>query len=193
MLILTILPLRRVILLIDWTQQAKACLHVAWYSAQTELDRKYAYNIVDRTLRAGSDIISSESCSVVNNTGSVIQWCVNWSHDALDTYWIVKEQLTHQRDGKPPTHRQITQARDENKKRWWTVEHQYPILIPKIGLLDEGWSESYLIDWMMEFGKATIVTQSENSRLTNHTKSMEEASNRYKDANIVVCRHPYFA
>ena len=178
--------------LIDWKTQAETYLHVAWYAAQTSLDRKYAYNIVDRALRGASDIISCESCSVVNNTASVIQWCVHWSHDALDTYWIVQEQLTEQSDGKPPTHRQITQARDDAGKRWWTVEHQYPILIPKIGLLDEGWSQAYLIDWMMEFGKATIVTQPENARLTNHTKSMEEAATRYSDASITVCRHPHW-
>ena len=86
----------------------------------------------------------------------------------------------------------MTQARDEQGKRWWTVEHQYPILIPKCGIVDEAWSESYLIDWMMEFGKATIVTQPENARLTNHTKSMEEAATRYSDANIHICRHPQF-
>ena len=176
----------------SWEQQAQCYLHVAWYAAQTPLDRKYAYNIVDRALRGASDIISCECTAVVNNTASVLQWCVHWSHDALDTYWIVQEQLTEQREGKPPTHRQITQARDDAGKRWWTVEHQYPILIPNTGLLDEGWSQAHLIDWMMRYGKATIVTQRENARLTNHTKCMEEASSRYDSASITVCRHPQF-
>ena len=176
----------------NWEEQAHSYLHVAWYAAQTPLDRKYAYNIVDRALRGASGIISCECTAVVNNTASVLQWCVHWSHDALDVYWTVRSALQHQRDGRAPTHRQITQARDEHGKRWWTVEHQYPILIPKTGLLDEGWSQAYLIDWMMKYGKATIVTQPENARLTNHTKSMSEARGRYAAADITVCRHPHF-
>ncbi len=176
----------------DWQRDVDHLLHLAWYSNQLEINRKYSYNMVDKALRSASDVLSAECTNVVNNTASVLQWCKWWSHDALDTYWTVKESLTEQRGGKPPTHRQVTQARDEQGKRWWTVEHQYPILIPKCGIVDEAWSESYLIDWMMEFGKATIVTQPENSRLTNHTKSMEEAATRYSDANIHICRHPQF-
>jgi hypothetical protein len=175
-----------------WKQDVNKLIHLAWYSAHLNVNRKFAYNMVDKALRSASDILSAECDNVVNNTMSVIQWCRLWSDEALHRYWLVKEQLTDQRAGKPPTHRQICQARDERGKRWWTVEHEYPILIPKKGVLDDGWSEVDLRIWMWEFGRATIITQEENARLINHTDDMSVAKVRYSSAKILVCTHPHF-
>lgn len=173
----------------SWQTQAKNLLHLCWYATRVELDRKFASSVVDRTLRASSDIISAENVSVVNNTASVLQWCKYWSVEALELYYRVEKELSEQK-GKPPSHRQVTQERDEQNKRYWTVEHQYPILIPKTNLLDNNWSEQTLVDWMFKYGKATIVTQEENDRLLPYTQDMDLASKRYNQANITITTHP---
>jgi len=176
----------------SWTQDVDRLIHIAHYTCQLGLNRKFSYNMVDKALRSASDILSAECDNVVNNTMSVIQWCRQWSDEALHRYDLVKDQLTEQRGGKPPTHRQICNARDEHRKRWWTVEHEYPILIPKRGVLDDAWSEATLRNWMWEYGRATIITQTENARLLNHTADMQIARQRYSSANIQICRHPHF-
>lgn len=176
----------------DWKDEVLSLLHIAYYTSQQPLNRKFAYNIIDRTLRGASDILSSESTSVVNNTASVLQWCKQWSEQAVSVYFTVEQMLTEQRGGKPPTHRQITQAKNNNNKRYWTVEHEYPILIPKTGILDNNWTEAQLVDWMFEYGKATIITQEENARLISHTKDMSLAEKRYSNAGVLIVQHPYF-
>ncbi|MGA1771929.1 MAG: hypothetical protein ACO39T_06630 [Flavobacteriaceae bacterium] len=175
-----------------WTHDVDQLIHIAWYSTQLDINRKFAYNMVDKALRSASDILSCECDNVVNNTMSVIQWCRQWSHDALDYYWTIKDELTELRGGKPPTHRQICNYRDEHGKRPFTVEHEYPILIPKKGVLDNHWTETQLRDWVWQYGRATIITQAENARLLNHTEVMEVAQKRYSDASIVICQHPHF-
>lgn len=176
----------------QWKLDAEQLVHLAWYATTLKLDRKFKYNIIDRSLRGASDIISAESTSVVNNTASVLQWTKWWSDGALQVYWQIRDELTEQRKGKPPTHRQITQWRDPQRKRPFTVEHEYPILIPKKGVLDDGWTEAELQDWMFQYGRATIITQAENARLLNHTADMQIARKRYVDASITICDHPHF-
>jgi hypothetical protein len=175
-----------------WKPEVNKLVHIAHYSTQINLNRKFAYNIVDRALRAASDILSAESLNVVNNTASVIQWTKWWSDQALHQYWQIKDRLTELRNGKPPTHRQITQWRDALGKRPFTVEHEYPILIPKKGVLDDKWTEQQLKDWMFQYGRATIITQEENARLLSHTADMQIARKRYSDAKITICDHPHF-
>ena len=176
----------------NWEHEVDKLLHLAYYTTSLGMTRKFAYNMVDKALRSASDVLSSESISVVNNTMSVLQWSKCWSHDALDRYWLVKEALTQVRKGKPPTHRQICNERDALGKRWWTVEHEYPILIPKTGVLDNNWSESDLRTWFWKYGRVTIITQPENARLLNHTNDMDIASKRYETAQIIKCSHPHF-
>lgn len=176
----------------NWRRDVDTLIHIAYYSTQINLNRKFAYNIVDKALRSASDIISAECLNVVNNTMSVIQWCKQWSDQALHEYWQIKDILTEERGGKPPTHRQICNYRDLNRKRPFTVEHEYPILIPKRGVLDDHWTEDQLRDWMWRYGRATIITHAENDRLLNHTADQQIAAKRYKTANIVICKHPHF-
>ena len=175
-----------------WKPEVNKLVHIAHYSTQINLNRKFAYNIVDRALRAASDILSAESLNVVNNTASVIQWCRQWSDQALHEYWTIRDELTETRNGKPPTHRQICNYRDINRKRPFTVEHEYPVLIPKKGILDDGWTEDQLRDWMYKYGRATIITQAENARLLNHTADQQIAAKRYSTAKILICQHPHF-
>jgi len=176
----------------SWTQDVDRLIHIAHYTCQLNLNRKFSYNMVDKALRSASDILSAECDNVVNNTMSVIQWCRQWSDEALHRYWLVRDELTDHRQGKPPTHRQICNARDEHNKRWWTVEHEYPILIPKKGVLDDHWTEDQLRDWMWEYGRATIITQEENARLLNHTADMQIAAKRYSSAGIKTVHHYNF-
>jgi hypothetical protein len=177
----------------DWRSDTNHLIHLAWYSAQLPINRKFAYNMVDKALRSASDVLSAECDNVVNNTMSVLQWCRQWSHGALDCYWTIKDELTEQRGGKPPTHRQICNYRDEQGKRPFTVEHEYPILIPKRGVLDDHWTEEALRDWMWQYGRATIITQAENSRLLNHTDDQQIAAKRYETGGVVICQHPHFS
>lgn len=176
----------------NWQQDVDQLIHLAWYSTQLNLNRKFAYNIVDRALRAASDILSAECDNVVNNTMSVIQWCRQWSEAALHQYTHINSILTEQREGKPPTHRQICNWRDSSGKRPFTVEHEYPILIPKKGVLDLNWTEETLRDWMWQYGRATIITQAENQRLLNHTDDQGIAAKRYSEGGVVICQHPHF-
>lgn len=177
----------------SWQQDVDGLIHLAWYSAQAPVLRKFAYNMTDRALRSASDVLSAECQNVVNNTMSVIQWCRQWSEAALHQYAHINRILTEERQGKPPTHRQICQWRDEHGKRPFTVEHEYPILIPKKGVLDRGWTEEMLRDWMWEFGRATIITQAENQRLLAHTEDQHVAAKRYSDGGVVICQHPHFS
>lgn len=176
----------------NWTEEVDKLLHVAHYCTTLQMNRKFAYNLVDRSLRAASDVLSAQCTNVVNNTASVLQWTTQWSEEAITEYDRIKGELTERRAGKPPTHRQITQWRDIRGKRPFTVEHEYPILIPKKGVLDDHWTEQELKDWMWKYGKATIITHPENDRLLNHTADMQIAAKRYSTAGIKTVHHYNF-
>jgi hypothetical protein len=175
---------------IKWQDQVDEYLRLAHEIGQSCLIHKYRRSILDYCLRGASDIISCENLSINNNTASMLQWCKRWTHEAMDQYWITKDLLTEQRNGKPPTHRQIVDARGENGKRFWTVEHEHPLLIAKTGLMEDQWSFKDIRSWMFDYGYATIVTQKENKRLLKTTKSMEIAEKRYSDAGMYVVMHP---
>ena len=177
--------------MVDWKQQAYTWIEIAHSCTLTPLLPKYQYHVIDRCLRGASDIISAESTSVHSNTASLIQWCKQWSSEALFKYQMFKDELTEQRGGKPPTHRQVCNARDERGKRWFTCEHEYPIIIPKKGVRDHGWSLQQLRDWMWQYSKVTIILHSENDKLLPWTEDMSIAAKRYENAGIVVCEHPH--
>jgi hypothetical protein len=176
----------------EWEAEVDEYLLLAHHIAHTSLSQKYKKSILDRCLRGASDIISCESVSVNNNTMSMLQWCKRWSEEAYSLYELVREELTEQRNGKVATHRQICNAKDENNKRYWTVEHQYPLVIAKDGLIHNSWSLNDLKNWMYDKGYATIVTQREEARLLRYTKDILVASNRYNEAGIRVIIHPEF-
>ena len=174
----------------EWEAQVHEYLRLAYEIGNSSLIHKYRRSILDYCLRGASDIISCQNTNINNNTQSMIQWCLRWTHDSMDKYWLAKDLLTVARDGKPPTHRQICDVRSDNGKRFWTVEHEHPLLIPKTGVMEEQWSFDQLLDWMYTYGYATIVTQQENKRLLKTTQSMEVAGQRYSDADMHVIFHP---
>ena len=89
----------------NWTEEVDKLLHVAHYCTTLGMNRKFAYNLVDRSLRAASDVLSAQCTNVVNNTASVLQWTTQWSEEAMTEYDRIKAQLTERRGAqKPPTH-----------------------------------------------------------------------------------------
>ena len=176
----------------EWIKQANIWIDLAYSCMNTEMLPKYQYHVLDRCLRGASDIISCETTAVHSNTASLIQWCKQWSKGAVKEYADVFQILKDSRSGKPPTHRQVCEARDENRKRLFTAEHKFPIMIPKKGIRDRGWTLEEARDWMWQHSKVTIVTYAENKRLLPFTEDMTIASKRYSDAGIEVCIHPKY-
>ena len=176
----------------DWRTQANIWIDLGYSCMKTSLLPKYQYHIIDRCLRGASDIISCETTAVHSNTSSLIQWCKQWSKGAVEEYAQLYQILKDSRSGKPPTHRQVCECRDGKRKRHFTAEHQFPIMIPKKGIRDRGWSLEQAREWMWQYSKVTIVTQDENKRLLPFTEDMEIAGERYKDAGIEVSVHPKY-
>lgn len=173
----------------SWEQQAYVYFQIAFHTSRSPLETKYRKSIIDKLLRGGSDLLSSRNLNCVANTSSAIQWYCWWSERAIEEYNLQMQLKTEQRGGKPPTHKQVCDSRQRDR-RCFTVEHQYPIAIPKQGLID-GWTLQQLTDWMWEYGTGTIITHEENRSLTNWTLDMKEAQQRYHD--IVRQVHPLHA
>ncbi len=173
----------------DWEQQAYVYFQIALHAARSPLEVKYRKSIIDKLLRGGSDLLSSRNLNCVANTSSAIQWYCWWSERALEEYDLQTELKTQERGGKAPTHRQVCDARQRDR-RVFTVEHQYPIAIPKQGLID-GWTLKDLVDWMWQYGTGTIITHEENRGLKSWTLDMEEAEQRYHNIERKV--HPLHA
>ena len=165
----------------EWCRLA----HVAQNSS---LLHKYSRTIIDSCIRGASNIETCGSTSVHCNTSSILQWGRWWSESALQHYNAVREQLTVTRKGKPPTHLQITNYR-ENGKRPWTVEHRYPLNIIKQRVY-AGASVEEIYTWIKAYGVAVIILHTENATLQSYTKTEKEAQDRYQ--NITILQHPNF-
>jgi len=77
----------------NWTEEVDKLLHVAHYCTTLQMNRKFAYNLVDRSLRAASDVLSAQCTNVVNNTASVIQWTTQWSEKLSLSMIVLKVNL----------------------------------------------------------------------------------------------------
>ena len=176
----------------NWFEQANIWIDLAYSCMNTNLLPKYQYHVIDRCLRGASDIISCETTKVHSNTASLIQWCKQWSKGAVEEYAQLFQILKDSRSGKPPPHRHVCECRDAKRKRHFTAEHKFPIMIPKKGIRDRGWTLEEVRDWMWQHSKVTIVTQEENKRLLAFTEDMEIANKRYENAGIEVCIHPRY-
>ena len=87
----------------EWNQQVHEYLRLAYEIGNSSLIHKYRRSILDACLRGASDIISCENTNINNNTQSMIQWCLRWTNEAMDKYWLASKLLTVTRAGKPPT------------------------------------------------------------------------------------------
>ena len=100
--------------------------------------------------------------AVNSNTASLIQWCRQWSAEAVFIYNQVAADMTIARNGKPPTHRQVCDARDSNGKRWFTAEHEFPLTIVKKGVRDHAWTLEQARLWLWDYSVVTIVTENKD-------------------------------
>ena len=176
----------------DWMNQANTWIEIGYSCMNTDLLPKYQYHILDRCFRGASDIISCETTNVHSNTASLIQWCKQWSKEAVIAYAEAYGRLKETRDGKNPTHRMACESRDSNGKRLFTAEHEYPIKIVKTGVRDEGWTLEEAKNWLWKYSKVTIILNSENDKLIPWTDSMEIAATRYDQAGIEKVTHPRY-
>lgn len=151
----------------DWMSEAKTLMRLAHHIASLDLMRHYKVAMMDKAVRAASDILSCETTRVHNNTSSMIQWCLQWTEDAQRIYW----------ENKKSTHRITTFGRDNTGKRLWSVEHPFPLKNVK-DLLLNGCSYDTFEEWMIEFGRAVIVSQAELARLP------QLGTDRYEQLNI---------
>ena len=169
-------------------QQVYEHCRLAHHINLSQLQNKYKLNVIDKCLRGASDVATANNLTVSNWTGSILQWCQRWSERALDQYWEAQRVLTSEREGKPPTHRQVTFYRLPNGKRPWIVEHQYPFKIIKEHV-QAGATVDFIYDWIWEYGRATILLKEEDPDLL-YCKTEEEAHGRYDHVKIV--HHPHF-
>jgi len=169
-------------------QQVWEWCSIARYAADTSLIHKYKLTALDRAVRGASDIATAQNLTVFNSTQSILQHCRRWSDKAIKEYYRAYEVLTHERGGKPPTHRQTTQFR-ENGKRPWIVEHPYPIKIIKDNII-AGYSTQQIYDWIWEYGTSVILLREEDPKMTT-CKTVEEAHSRYD--HIKILDHPHFS
>ncbi len=176
----------------DWVNQANTWIEIGYSCVNTDLLPKYQYHILDRCFRGASDIISCETTNVHSNTASLIQWCKQWSKEAVVAYAEAFGRLKEVRDGKNPTHRMACESRDENGKRLFTAEHEYPIKIVKTGVRDQGWTLEQTKNWLWKYSKVTIILNSENDKLLPWTGSMDIAATRYEQAGIEKVTHPRY-
>ena len=132
----------------DWKLQADTWIEIGYSCMQTPLLPKYQHHILDRCFRGARDIISCECVNVNSNTASLIQWCKQWSKEAVVAYAEAFGRLKETRDGKNPTHRMACESRDANGKRLFTAEHEYPIKIVKTGVRDQGWTLEQSKRWL---------------------------------------------
>ena len=157
----------------------------------TPLLPKYQYHVIDRCLRGASDIISCETTNVHSNTASLIQWCKLWSNEALFTYRALWEELTERRNGKPPTHRMVCNERDQNRTRYFTCEHEYPMVIPKrVCVIMRGLFNKLKIGCGLMARLQLYLTQ----KMIDYYLGLKiwiRAARRYSDAGIIVCEHPH--
>lgn len=134
----------------DWRAQYLSLLRCAHYTSRQPLLRHYRASLIDRTIRAASDILSCETTRVHNNTASVIQWCLLWTHSAQRAYLSNTQS----------THRKTCDLRHSDNKRFFAVEHPHPLADIKRQVLG-GCSFDALVDWMDAYGRAVIITQAE--------------------------------
>lgn len=73
-----------------------------------------------------------------------------------------------------------------NGKHIFVVEHEYPLLIPKKRVIENGWDLETLKSWMYSHAKITIITRDEDSKLVKTASTNEIAFSRYSNANIEI-------
>ena len=167
----------------EWKQQVDVILEIIIEIGSKKLEKKYKMYMMDKMLRIVSDIISSESL-VTASTYTNLRTCRRWSKGAVNLYNTIKEEITS--TSGQPVNRSMVIKQKINGKHIFVVEHEYPLLIPKTGVLEKNWDTKTLREWMYNFSKITVITKEEDLKLTKTSIDMETASKRYINAGIEI-------
>jgi hypothetical protein len=144
---------------------------------------------IDIDARLCSDVLSCEVPSVSHTSEYILSKCIWWSKAALEAFW---DEKIYNKDGTlAHTYRQRRIGYAKNGKRFFNVEHEYPLGILKSKIMNQEFdSEESVKKYLLKYNKATIVTQDEDWYLrVNGQKtanSIKEAADRYQKCGIEV-------
>lgn len=141
------------------------------------LPEKERHFLVDRILRVASDLLSSDMDTLTHSSMNVRRYCKYWSEDAFEVYKEFRKQGM--------THRQACNGRIDGKSAYIN-EHEIPLQILKIWLIDIGLDYDKLKKFFYQHGKTTVLTKKEDLRLLSKTSSLTEAKERYSNAGVRV-------
>ena len=141
------------------------------------LPQKERHFLVDRILRVASDLLSSDMDTLTHSSMNVRRYCKYWSEDAFEVYKEFRKQGM--------THRQACNGRIDGKSAYIN-EHEIPLQILKIWLIDIGLDYDKLKKFFYQHGKTTVLTKKEDLRLLSKTSSLTEAKERYSNAGVRV-------
>jgi hypothetical protein len=152
----------------------KHAYNVARSSVLPDKEKHY---LVDRTLRSASDLYSCEMDTLTHSSSNVRRYCKYWSTDALFQYQLFRDQGM--------THRQACNGKVDGKSAYIN-EHEIPLQIIKIWVIDIGCDFDEFREFFYNYGKTTVLTKKQDTRLLQKTSSLAEAKERYSNANIRV-------
>ena len=139
-------------------------------------DREKHY-LVDRTLRTASDLYSCDMDTLTHSSMNVRRYCKYWSTEAFELYKEFRDQGM--------THRQACNGKIDGKSAYIN-EHEIPLQIIKIWVIDIGCDYSEFKEFFYNYGKTTILTKKQDTKLLSKTSSLTEAKERYSNAGIRV-------
>jgi hypothetical protein len=152
----------------------KHAYNVARSSVLPDKEKHY---LVDRTLRSASDLYSCDMDTLTHSSMNVRRYCKYWSIEAFEQYKEFRRQGM--------THRQACNGKI-NGKSAYINEHEIPLQIIKIWVIDIGCDYEEFRQFFYNYGKTTILTKKQDTKLLSKTTSLAEAKERYSNAGIRV-------
>jgi len=141
------------------------------------LPEKERHFLVDRILRVASDLYSCDMETLTHSSSNVRRYCKYWSAEAFELYKAYRALGM--------THRQACNGKIDGKSAYIN-EHEIPLQIIKIWVIDIGCSFDEFKQFFYDHGKTTVLTKRQDTRLLQKTSSLTEAKERYSNAGIRV-------